>query len=84
MCAVIACGLLSAAPGKTWSRGEKNKVGDRGNEMAFVAAHSLLLSPSAALSARLVRTPASHSPAGAPPSSASRAGTPRSCRTCGA
>lgn len=50
--------------------------------MAFVSADSLLLFAFASLSARPVRTPASRSPGGTPPSSASRAGTPRSCHTC--
>lgn len=50
--------------------------------MAFVSADSLLLFAFVSLSARPFRTPASRSPGGTPPSSASRAGTPRSCHTC--
>ncbi len=71
--AVIAFGRLS--------RIEKNK---RGNQRVFVSVDSLLLFAFASLSARPVQTPASRSPGGTPPSSASRAGTPRSCHTCGA
>lgn len=48
-----------------------------------VCVDSLLLFAFASLSARPSRTPASRSPGGTPPSSASRAGTPRSCHTCG-
>lgn len=51
--------------------------------MAAVFVNSLLLSAFASLSARLFRTPASRSPGGTPPSSASHAGTPHSCHTCG-
>lgn len=57
--------------------------GDGGNEMAVVSAHSLLLSAFASLSAWPFQTPASHSPGGTPPSSASHAGIPHSCHTCG-
>lgn len=62
---------------------KKKKRGDRRNEMAVVSAHSLMLSAFASLSARPFQTPASHSPCGTPPSSASHAGTPHSCHTCG-
>lgn len=47
-----------------------------------VSVDSLLLFAFASLSARPFQTPASRSPGGTPPSSASRAGTPRSCHTC--
>lgn len=49
----------------------------------FLSVDSLLLFAFASLSARPFQTPASRSPGGTPPSSASRAGTPRSCHTCG-
>lgn len=49
---------------------------------AFVSVYSLLLFAFASLAALPFRTPASRSPDGTPPSSASRAGTPHSCHTC--
>lgn len=49
---------------------------------AFVSVYSLLLFAFASLVALPFRTPASRSPGGTPPSSASRAGTPHSCHTC--
>lgn len=57
------------------------KMGDAGNEIGAVWVDSLLLFAFASPSAQPFRTPASHSPGGTPPSSASRAGTPHSCHT---
>lgn len=63
-----------------WSIEKKKK---RTEEIRWrVSVDSLLLFAFASLSARPFQTPASRSPGGTPPSSASRAGTPRSCHTC--
>lgn len=51
-------------------------------QQVFLSIDSLLLFVSASLAARPFQTPASRGPAGTPPASASRAGTPRSCHTC--
>lgn len=74
--------FISAGRKKREVKYREKKQGDRGNEMAVMSVDSLLLFAFASLSARPFRTPASRSPGGTPPSSASRAGTPHSCHTC--
>ena len=72
------CSLISVSRSKVKHWKKKRKL-----DGIFLSVDSLLLFAFASLSARPSQTPASRSPGGTPPSSASRAGTPRSCHTCG-